>query len=511
MVEARKIAGNTIALMTGKLIRLVIAMVLGVVLVRYLGPFHLGNWKVALSAAELLTILSAMGIGKIAIRECASRRDEIGRYLGTIWSLKLIFGLISFLAALIIVRGLGYHAEIAHLLFVALGIYILTSLGETFIIRFRTREKMGYEALANISKDLFLMFAIFLAIYLGWGILRIAYLYLAGAVFYLIVSWVIADRKLPPLQLSLDLKLSRHLLMAGLPLGLAVFFNAYHDASRLIIQQTIGSAGAGYYSAAVLLYLALESTVVLSLMGSLFPILSRYHASNNRGLIELYRRMSRYLYIISLLSAVFCLFLGDEIILLLFNPAYGDSIPVLKLLGPVMILMFQNYLLYNAMVASHREKLFALVMGGSALINAGGIFLLSGLIGGGGSVSVVVPLTGISLFTIRLIRLTAAPAALAAAQIFSFIIFSRILRREYGEGILHNRWVRPAAAAVISGLLIWFESRLDFPLGVIAASSVIVYVAALVIFRGIDAGDLQLLKNLFSGWISFLSPDKKGQ
>ncbi len=496
MLKVKRLAGNTLALMAGKVIRLLIAMVLGVVLVRYLGPSHLGNWKLASSAAELLTILSALGISKIAIRECSSGQKDNGRYLGTVLGLKLGFGAVSLLAAVLIVRGLGYHAEIAHLVFVALGVYVLTSLGQSFIIRFRSREKMGYEAVANISKDLFLMFLVFLAIYLGWGILRIAYLYLAGAVFYVLFSWWIARSNLPSIRLSADSRLARHLLAAGFPLGLAVFFNAYHDVSRLIIQQTIGSVAAGYYSAAVLLYLALESTVVLSLMGAIFPILARFHSSNRTGLLRLYRRMSRYLYIISLLGALYCLFLGDEIILLLFNPAYADSIPVLKLLGPVLILMFQNYLLYNAMVAAHKENLFALVMGGSALINAAGVVVLTGLITGGHNYPVLIPFTEITVFSIRLIRLTGAPAALASAQIFSLLVFNRILKREYGASVLHRHWIRPALAAALTGVLIWIEGRLDFPLGVVVASSLALYGIGLVIFKSIDSGDINVLKSL---------------
>ena len=151
MSEVRRVAGNIIALVTGKGIRLLVSLVLGVLLARYLGDLHYGNWTVARSLCALLTILTGLGMSKIAIRECSSRPDEAGRYLNTILVLRIIFSLASILVALLLVYGLGYRAEIAYLVFVALGIYILSSMGEVFVIQFRSHEKMGYEAVSQVA------------------------------------------------------------------------------------------------------------------------------------------------------------------------------------------------------------------------------------------------------------------------------------------------------------------------------------------------------------------------
>ena len=277
MSDIRRVAGNTIALLMGKGVRLLVSMVLGVLLARYLGELHYGNWTVARSLCALLTILTALGMSKIAIRECSSRPQDAGHYLGTVLVLRLFFSLLSILVAVLLVYGLGYQAEIAYLVFIALGIYILSSLAEVFVIQFRSHEKMGYEAIVNISKDILLMLLVILAIYLQWGVLRIAFLYLGATAAYLVLSWILTAKKFSPPRLSLDPALARHLILAGIPIGLAVFFNSFHDVTRVLIRQIIGSSAAGNYSVAALPYLALESTVVISLMGAVFPLLSRLH------------------------------------------------------------------------------------------------------------------------------------------------------------------------------------------------------------------------------------------
>jgi len=506
MSDIRRVAGNTIALLMGKGVRLLVSMVLGVLLARYLGDLHYGNWTVARSLCALLTILTALGMSKIAIRECSSRPGEAGHYLGTILVLRLIFSLASILLALLLVYGLGYHSEIAYLVFIALGIYILSSLGEVFVIQFRSHEKMGYEAIVNISKDVLLMLLILLAIYLEWGVLRIAFLYLGATAAYFVFSWCLTAKKFSSPRISLDPTLARYLIMAGIPIGLAVFFNSFHDVTRVIIRQIIGSPAAGDYSVAALPYLALESTVVISLMGAVFPLLSRLHLSDRGGLIGLYRRMSRYLFMFSLLVALYCFFLGDELILILYGKDYLNAIPVLKLLGLGVIMMFQNYLLFNAMVACGKEKMFALVIGLGAVINALGVIIFTGFLSRLDHTIVIGGSTeGVG---IRFIPVTGGPIALLIAQSFILVVMTVILRREYGGSIIFSRFLGTTVAAILTGGLIRWEGVIDIPLGVILVSSTVVYGLLLIVLRSFDRTDREIFSHIFSAPIKFRSVAK---
>jgi O-antigen/teichoic acid export membrane protein len=507
MSDVRRVAGNTIALFMGKGVRLLVSMVLGVLLARYLGDLHYGNWTVARSLCALLTILTALGMSKIAIRECSSHPGDAGHYMGTILVLRTIFSLASILVALLLVYGLGYHAEIAYLVFIALGIYILSSLGEVFVIQFRSHEKMGYEAVINISKDILLMLLVLLAIYLKWGVLRIAFLYLGATAAYLVLSWIITAKKFSPPQLSLDRPLARYLILAGIPIGLAVFFNSFHDVTKIIIEQLIGSPAAGNYGVAALPYQALESTVVISLMGAVFPLLSRLHLSDHGGLIGLYRRMSRYLFMLSLIVALYCFFLGDELIMILYGKDYLDAIPVLKLLGLGVILMFQNYLLFNAMVACGKEKMFALVIGLGAVINGLGVIVFTGFLSRLDQTIVIGGSTeGVG---IRLIPVTGGPIALLIAQSFILVVMTVILRREYGRGILFSRVLSPTVAAILTGGLIRWEGVINIPLGVILVSSAVVYGLLLIVLRSFDRTDREILNHIFSAPIKLREGPEK--
>jgi len=277
---------------------------------------------------------------------------------------------------------------------------------------------------------------------------------------------------------------------------LAVFFNSFHDVTRVIIRQIIGSPSAGDYSVAALPYLALESTVVISLMGAVFPLLSRLHLSDRLGLIGLYRRMSRYLFILSLLVALYCFFLGDELILLLYGQDYLNAIPVLKLLGLVVVLMFQNYLLFNAMVACGKEKIFALVMGLGAIINGLGVIIFTGFLFRLDQTIVIGGSTeGVG---IRLIPVTGGPIALIVAHGFILVVLAIILRREYGDGIIFSRFLPPIIAALLTGGLIRWEGIIGIPIGVILISSAVIYGLLLVVLQSFDKTDRNILRDIIS-------------
>lgn len=496
MSEIKRLTGNTAALILSRAVRLALSMALGVVLARYLGEYHYGNWTVARSLASLLAILCSLGMSQIAIRECSPRPGEIGRYLGTVLSLQGIFAVGSILAALVLVYGIGYRAEIAWLVFIALGIYLFSSVGTNFVIQFRSREKMGYEALANTSKDLSLMFLVFLAVYLGWGVVRIAFLYLLATGGFAVFAWFLAVKKFPGTRLRFDRSLVRHLVLGGLPIGLAIFFNSFHEMTRIVLQRTVGSSGAGQYSVATLPYMALESTVIIAMMGAIFPLLSRLYRDDRDRLAKITRTLSRYFFVLSFLLALYCFFLGDELILLLFGAGYLDAIPVFKLLGLVILVMPQNYLLFNAMIASRKEWLYAAILGLAALFNALGVFFFSRwfvrlspapVIGAYGAGS-----------GIRLIGAAGGPVALFAAQLFLLVALASILRREYRQLVLSYDLWRPVLAAAATGGLIRWQGLIGLPPGVILLTSAVVYGVLLYALGTVTERDRSIFRQLLA-------------
>lgn len=475
-MESRRVASNSFFLAGAKGIRLVISMVLGVVLFRYLGPADYGKWSAALSLCALVQVVIALGIDKIAIRECSVNPASNPAYLGNALSVKIVFSLVAAVLVYALVGLIGYSSLMVRLIFIALAVHVFSTLGDTFNIPFRSREKMQYEAAVNAAKDLFLMFLIFFGLYLSVAVTGIAVVYLAAAVFYFCFSaWVTAKKFFRP-RLVFSRPTAFRLVAAGVPLGAAVFFNSYHDVIKIVVQRILGGEAAGYYSAAALTYQAWERTVLLSLMAALFPVLSRLHAGSRESLAPAYRRMSKYLYIASLPWAVVCLLLPGKIVSLIFGPDSLPAAPVVRVLGLVAVVMFQNYLLYNAMVAARKERLFALIMGAGAVCNL-----------------------ALTLILIRTpLGVSGGAVALGAAQLATWGLFVRVLRDDYRVYPRARDWAPPAAAAALSAGLIWWIRGLELPFGVLVAAGVLVYLAGLFVFRAPTTADYEFFKRIIS-------------
>lgn len=476
-MTSRRVASNSFFLATAKVARLVVSMVLGAVLFRYLGAGDFGSWHAAISLCALVQVMISLGMDKVAIRECSIRPAANPEYLGNTLALKLAFSLAGAGVVFGLVRLMRYPPLMTHLIFIAFGVHVFSTLGDSFVIPFRSREKMQFEAAANMAKDLFLMFLVFLGLFLGFSVVGIGYFYLLAAIFYLLFAFVLTRRKFFRPRLRINRETARRLVAAGLPLGAAIFFNSYHDVIKIAVQRILGGEAAGYYSAAALTYQAWERTVLLSLMAALFPVLSRLHAGDREVLARSYRRMSKYLYIISLPWAAACLLLSEEIVALIFGPGALPAAPVVRILGLVSILMFQNYLLYNAMVAARKERLFALIMGAAAIFNLA--------------------------LTLALIRtplgISGGAVALGAAQLLTWLLFVKALRVDYRVYPLRRDWPAPAVSALVAAGVFWWVRELGLPFGVIVVAGGFAYLAGLVVMRSLRAADYDLFKRLITG------------
>jgi len=95
----QKVVGNTGWQLADQVLRMGIALVIGIWLARYLGPGQFGLLSYALAFVSLFSALSSLGLDDILVRDIVHRPEDKDEILGTALVLKLIGGAIAFLAA----------------------------------------------------------------------------------------------------------------------------------------------------------------------------------------------------------------------------------------------------------------------------------------------------------------------------------------------------------------------------------------------------------------------------
>ena len=87
-----KLIGNTGWLFADKILRMGLALVVGVWVARYLGPQQFGLYNYALSFAGLFTVFATLGLDSIVVRNIVRQPAEKDEILGTTFGLRLMGG-----------------------------------------------------------------------------------------------------------------------------------------------------------------------------------------------------------------------------------------------------------------------------------------------------------------------------------------------------------------------------------------------------------------------------------
>jgi len=103
----KKYFANVFWLTSEKIFSLVISMVVGIYVARYLQPESYGMLNYAISFVGILSAFSALGVNRILVRELALTPDRKDEILGTCFVLKFGGAIVLFLLMIIILFFMG--------------------------------------------------------------------------------------------------------------------------------------------------------------------------------------------------------------------------------------------------------------------------------------------------------------------------------------------------------------------------------------------------------------------
>ena len=97
----RKIVKNVYWAVFGKVVNIVSGLLIGVMVARYLGPDKFGLMNYVLSYVMLFSVLAAFGLDNIEIRELSKKNAIKETILGTAFTIRLIFAVVTILLILV--------------------------------------------------------------------------------------------------------------------------------------------------------------------------------------------------------------------------------------------------------------------------------------------------------------------------------------------------------------------------------------------------------------------------
>ncbi|MEP0919587.1 flippase [Leptolyngbya sp. DQ-M1] len=328
----QKILGNTGWLLVDRILRMGLALIVGVWVARYLGPEQFGLFNYAIAFSALFSPIATLGLEGLVVRDIVQSPADKDEILGTTFLIRLVGGISAWLLSLGVIYWMRPNDAMIQWL---VGITAAGFIFQSFDIIdswFQSQLQSKYSILAKSAAFIFTVGVRVTLIHVRAPL--IAFAWVACFEGILIAIGLIAaycSRGFSLTSWRGNITRARTLLKncwALILSGLAIM--TYMKIDQVMLNEMMGSEAVGVYSAAVKLS-EIWYFVPMALTSSAFPAIVELRSKD----IDLYyqRLQSLFNFLVRLAYAIALpvTFLAGWLIMLLFGSDYAASAPILAI------------------------------------------------------------------------------------------------------------------------------------------------------------------------------------
>lgn len=454
---------NTVVVMAARVASRLCSLVLVIVLATHLGSDGYGRYTTLVAYSALVSVLADLGLNTLFTREAARAPDSLGAFLVSLMAGKVFLAAVTAAVLALALREVG----LGSLVVPGLALLLLTTYSNLLRNAFYALGRLKFEAVAILCETAIQATLILAGAAWHQGVAWFVWAYAASYGFttaYCLV--VIPAFGLARLRLDLDLALFLRWLRVALPFAVGILLtNLYFKADVPILQHFRPFREVGWYQFAYKPFEALQF-VPLAIQSVVYPVIAVYHRTSAASVQVAYERFFKVLVLLGWPLTVGTFVLVHPIAHVF--RLYPQSIPALRILALGILFLFVNSAFTAMLFAIDRQDLFAWTTGVAVVINVGLNLLL-------------IPRFG---------YLAAATTTVLTEMAFSVAGWWFVRA--------HHRlpWLRLSWRLLVAGLVM---AAVLFPLAghsvfLTAPLGLLVYLAAVVALKGLDAEELSLLR-----------------
>ncbi|MBT4369215.1 MAG: flippase [Candidatus Marinimicrobia bacterium] len=327
----RRYFDNTSWLMAERVLRMTVALLVGVYVARYLGPERFGLLSYANSFVGLFLALATLGIDSIVIRELVKSPESRNELLGTAFGLK-IFGTIIMWFFVLVSVPITENDNQTNIFIVILSFAILFQIFNVIDFNFQAEVKSKYVVQVQFVQlfftsctKLFLIFVKAPLLWFVWVFCFDAFLLALGlVVIYLLKSGIFW-------QWRWKWEVARKLMRDSWPLILSgVLVSIYVNIDQVMIKQMIDEQAVGIYAIATRISTAWYF-IPIAITSSMFPAILNAKYNNSSVYHQRLQTLYDILVWLAILITIAILLLSESIIDLLVGHEYAPAASVLNI------------------------------------------------------------------------------------------------------------------------------------------------------------------------------------
>ena len=467
----QKVFKNILSLFCAQFIVAVLSIILSVSIARSLGDVIFGKYAFAGAFVALFVVFLDLGYDTLLIREVARNKTKASMYLNNILCFRALLSPLVVVLAAITINMLGYPADTRQVVYIFIIYSVLVSLSNVFKVTFRAFERMEYDAGIRIFSNTIRCLLGILIIFLGYGLVELALIFLFSGIIEFLSSFFVCKRKFIEPRIECNFSFLSSTIKVALLIGtMTIFGSIYVRTDTIMLSVIKGDAVVGWYNAAYELVLGFRPIPQL-FMHSLLPLLSLYYISSKNSLQRAYEKSFKYLVVIGLPITVGICLLAENFIILLYGDQFINSVIALKILAWDILLKFLYICAAFILVSTNKQKQMAMILGSTALIN---IIL--------------------NLFLIPYFSYVGAALATIATETFLLISYIYLNSRSSFKLKIQKIMLKPVIACAVMAFFIYQFSEINLILKI--SVSILIYFAVLFLLKGFSDDDISLFKSL---------------
>ncbi len=368
--DAQTLFSGSAALLISRLVVAAMGWAGTVLIVRTLSTGDWGRFSFIFGFLGLVSVITDLGVGRIAIAGLLEGRADRRRAAGTYVLLRAALGVIGYAVAVGVVLVANYPPEVVHATLVAGLVLVLATpsngLEAVFQATFRLRSVAVAHAVAQLAQ-----LALTCAIVVAGGDLI---LLTVPAVAYELVDLAYKIRRLPPdlrPQLNFDWAAWLRLLREAVPLAVGgILTIAFYRIdvvmlSKLDTFEATGIYGITYKFADVVHFASSSLTIAV------LPLLVRAWPHDLAAFNRTFRRAFLLSAVVGVTALVQFLLFARPAISLLYGERYGVAHNAAKLVVAGEVVHFFTGLAFTTLVATGRHRQYPLVALLGVALNVG--------------------------------------------------------------------------------------------------------------------------------------------
>lgn len=322
---------NTFWLVGGQVLRMAISLVVNLLTARYLGPSNYGVLNYIASYIAFFTALTGLGLNGVIIYQFVNRREEEGKILGTALVLRLLTGILSSAAFLLLIfltdGGDRVMMTVALLQAIQLPFLAFDTVNYWYQSRLLSRYAVIAQTVAYIITAAYKVFLLATGKSIEWFAFALSLDAMMLAALYLFFY-----RRHRVLPMRFSRPVAARLLRAGLPFILAdLMVVIYGQMDKIMLRQLLDSdAAVGLYSAALAIC-SLISFIPAAILDSGRPVISAAKETDEALYNLRIRQLFAALIWISILYSTGITLLAPLAVRILYGADYLGAIPCLRI------------------------------------------------------------------------------------------------------------------------------------------------------------------------------------